>query len=51
MGAAPSGADATVYPFMAGVIVPPFASPMRTEALEHANLVAYVERMRQRYFA
>ena len=50
MGAEPSAVDATVYPFMAGVIVPPFASPLRTEALEHANLVAYVERMRQRYF-
>ena len=50
MGAEPSGVDATIYPFLAAAMVPPFPSPMRTEALNCANLVTYVERMRQRYF-
>jgi len=51
MGAEPTGVDATVYPFVAGVMTPTFPSPLRTEALRHANLVHYAERMRSRYFA
>jgi glutathione S-transferase len=51
MGAAPTGADATVYAFVAAAVDPPFASPMKEEALRHANLVAYNKRMRERFFA
>lgn len=51
MGATPTGADATVYSFLAATIEPPFASAMKEEALRHANLVAYAKRMRERYFA
>ena len=50
MGAEPSGADATVYPFMENTITPPFASPMKDAALASPNLVAYTRRMRERYF-
>ena len=51
MGAAPTGVDAVVYPFVENFIVPPVDSPMRTAALGHANLVAYAQRMRERYFS
>ena len=51
MGAAPTGADATVYPFAAAVVDTPFASPMKDEALKQANLVTYTKRMRERFFA
>lgn len=51
MGAAPTGVDATVYAFVATVIDPPFASPMKDEALRHGNLVAYNKLLRERFFA
>lgn len=44
------GADATAYAFIAGVLCPHFESPIRHEAETHANLVAYVKRMRTAYF-
>lgn len=50
MGEEPSGVDATVYGFVENVITPPFESPVKVEALQHANLVAYTRRMRDRYF-
>jgi glutathione S-transferase len=50
MGAAPTGVDAVVYALVENIIVPPLDSPMRTAALGHANLVAYAQRMRERYF-
>lgn len=50
MGAAPSSVDATVFAFTASVLVPPLASPLKDAALRHGNLVAYVERLRARYF-
>jgi glutathione S-transferase len=50
MGAEPTGADATVYAFLAGVIDPPFASPMKEAALRRANLVAYNGRLREQFF-
>lgn len=51
MGMEPTGADATVYPFLATLIDPPFASPMKDETLRHPNLVAYNSRLRGRFFA
>ena len=50
MGTEPTGADATVYAFVASVLVPPFATPMKAEILRHPNLVAYERRMRERFF-
>jgi glutathione S-transferase len=50
MGTEPTGVDATVYATLAGVIVPPFATAMKDEALKHPGLPAYVDRMRDRYF-
>jgi glutathione S-transferase len=50
MGEAPTGVDATVYAFTENLITPPFETPMKAEALRHANVVAYTRRMRERYF-
>ena len=50
MGGEPSGVDATVYGFIAAILVPPFATPMKAEALKHSNIVAYEQRMRERFF-
>jgi glutathione S-transferase len=50
MGYAPSSADATVFAFLAAIDVPPFDTPLRVELRRHPNLVAYVERLRTRYF-
>jgi glutathione S-transferase len=50
MGETPTSADATVYAFLANIILPPFATAMKDEAGKHGNLRAYVERMRARYF-
>ena len=49
-GNEPCGADASAYAFMAGVLCPHFESPIRDSAESHANLVAYVHRMKTRYF-
>ena len=51
MGPAPTSVDAVVFPLVENVIVPPFDSPIKTAALDRANLVAYAQRMRARYFA
>jgi glutathione S-transferase len=50
MGGNPSSADATVYGFMASIIDAPIPSPLKDEALRHANLVAYNDRMRTRFY-
>jgi glutathione S-transferase len=50
MGQTPTGVDATVYAFTENLITPPFETPMKAEALRHANVVAYTRRMRERYF-
>ncbi|MDF3887762.1 glutathione S-transferase C-terminal domain-containing protein [Cupriavidus basilensis] len=50
MGDKPCGADATVFAFMAGALCPLFETPIRTAAESHPNLVAYVARMRERYY-
>jgi glutathione S-transferase len=51
MGAEPTGVDCTVYPFIAGTIDPPFDNPVKDEALKHANLVAYAQRGKARFFS
>ena len=45
MGEAPSGADATVFPFVAHALCPLFETAILTCAERRANLVAYRDRM------
>jgi glutathione S-transferase len=50
MGAEPSGADASVFALVAGVLCPQFRSPVREAAERHKNLRRYVGRMTARYY-
>lgn len=50
MGAEPTGADCTVYPFVSGAIDPPFENPVKAEMLGHQNLVAYAQRVKAKFF-
>jgi glutathione S-transferase len=43
------GADATVYAFMNGILTPFFETPTRSTALKYPNIIAYCERMKQRF--
>ena len=46
----PTATDATASAILAGLLTPFFDSPLRSAAERHANVVAYVGRMMQRYF-
>jgi glutathione S-transferase len=50
MGAEPVGADATIFAFVAGVLCPAFATPIRSAAERHGNLKRYVGRMTGRFY-
>ena len=50
MGAEPTGVDATMFAFVAGILCPIFDTPLRTAADRHDNLKRYVGRMAKRYF-
>ncbi|RXZ44834.1 glutathione S-transferase family protein [Crenobacter cavernae] len=50
LGETPSGADATVFAFVASVLCPVFETSIRTNAERHANLKFYCERMWSRYY-
>ncbi|RXZ45565.1 glutathione S-transferase family protein [Crenobacter cavernae] len=50
LGDTPCGADATVYAFMIGIACPVFQTPLIERVARHTNLVAYVERMRARFY-
>jgi len=50
MGDQPCGADATVFGFIQSGLCPRFDTPIRTAIEGHANLGAYVERMKARYY-
>lgn len=50
MGAAPTSVDATGVAFMANILVPDLPNPLRDSLKQHPNLVAYVERGRQRWY-
>ena len=50
MGDRPCGADATVYAFLSSAACPMFTSHLRNVIETHANLMAYIERMTNRYF-
>ncbi|WP_332697655.1 glutathione S-transferase family protein [Bosea sp. (in: a-proteobacteria)] len=49
-GPDPCGGDATLGAFMIAGLCEIFDSPIRSALNEHANLVAYAGRMRERYF-
>lgn len=50
MGNEPCSADASVFAFINSALCPVFDSPMHRHALGKANLVAYCERMRKRFY-
>jgi glutathione S-transferase len=50
MGAEPTGVDATMFAFAAGMLCPLFDTPLRTAAERHENLRRYVGRMTARYY-
>lgn len=50
-GDSPRGLDATVYPFISGIVDAPFPSPAVDEVRRHANLLDYCARMQARFFA
>ncbi len=49
MGDEPCGADATIYAFLAAGACPVFTSRLREAVGSHANLMAYIDRMQERY--
>jgi glutathione S-transferase len=50
LGAAPAGADATVFAFLAGTLTPHFESPLRDKLSTMENLVAYHDRMMREFY-
>lgn len=50
MGDKPCGADATLFAFAGSLLCPVFDTPIRTAAEGHANLVAYMARMRAEFY-
>ncbi len=50
MGAEPTGVDAAMFGFTAGVLCPLFESPMRAAAERHDHLKRYVARMTARFY-
>jgi glutathione S-transferase len=50
MGEAPCGADATAFGILAGILTPFFVSSLRERAQQFGNLIAYVDRMMERYY-
>lgn len=51
MGETPSRIDATIHAFVANVIRVPLDSPLKSHALQHAQLDAYCDRMQARFYA
>lgn len=51
MGAQPSSLDAVAYAFVANLLESPAPSALTSWARQHANLVAYGQRMKDRYYA
>jgi glutathione S-transferase len=49
-GAEPTGIDATVFAFVAGLLCPHFTAPTRSAAEQHENLQRYVGRMTARFY-
>jgi glutathione S-transferase len=51
MGGAPTSIDAVAYGLLANIAWAPVASPVKDELAKRTNLSAWLERMRERYFA
>lgn len=51
LGADPTSVDAAAYAFLANILDVPLDMPLLQAARAHANLPAYCERMRARYYA
>jgi glutathione S-transferase len=51
MGESATEIDAVAYGLLPNIMYVPIASPLKDEALKRANLVSYIERVKQRYFA
>jgi glutathione S-transferase len=51
MGAAPTSIDAVAYGVLANIAWAPIVSPLKDQVAKRVNLSAYLERMRDRYFA
>jgi glutathione S-transferase len=49
-GDKPSTYDATVYPFVAGILCPAFDHEIRKHVASKTNLVAYADRMKEAYW-
>jgi glutathione S-transferase len=47
----PCGADAFVFGIVTAILTPPLDSPIRTALRQHANLVAYCDRITRQYFS
>jgi glutathione S-transferase len=50
MGGEPTGVDAPMFAFVAGLLCPTFDTPIRTAAERHDNLKRYVGRMTARFY-
>ncbi len=50
MGENPSSIDATAYGFLANIAYVPLESPLKAALISHPNLMAYIERLRTRYY-
>lgn len=51
LGGQPSSVDACGYGFLANILLVPLDTPLKQHAQMRRNLVAYCERMRERYWA
>ena len=51
LGETPTAIDATVYPFLTGVMDTPFVSAVKTHAEGLPKLRSYVDRMKEKYWA
>lgn len=50
MGAEPTGADATIFAFVASALCPLFESPLQKTTASHDNLRRYISRMTGRFY-
>jgi len=50
MGASPTTIDASAYGFLIDIIGCPIEPPLKNHIFEQKNLVAYCQRMQDRYF-
>ena len=49
-GDKPSTLDAVAYGFLAEIIIPPLETPLKKLAISYANLVAFCDRVRNKYY-